>query len=318
MGMQPHFLDFEKPIVDLQSKIEALRETELGANFDIAAEIERLEKKQEHLTHTIFNNLNTWQVVQLSRHSERPRFNFYLTHLFTEFDLLAGDRHFKDDKAILGGMGRLNNIPVMVIGHQKGSTTQEKILHNFGMPKPEGYRKALRLIRLAEQFHLPIISFIDTPGAYPGMDAEARNQSEAIALNLQVLSEVKTPVISVVIGEGGSGGALAIGVSDITLMFQYSIYSVISPEGCASILWRDAAKASEAAEAMGVTADRLFELGLIDEVIPEPLGGAHRDPNFMVNTLKSSLINHLTTLIHQPIDQLVENRYQGLLEIGRI
>lgn len=314
--MQTQFLDFEKPIIELQTKIEALRDTKVHGDFDIEAEITRLVQKQEALTASIFKQLNTWQIVQLARHPERPRFLDYLAGLITEFDELAGDRHFSDDKSIIGGIGYIEREAVMVIGHQKGKTTEEKIHHNFGMPKPEGYRKALRLMRLAEKFNLPIITFIDTPGAYPGIEAEARNQSEAIAKNLQVLSELKTPIISLVIGEGGSGGALAIGVSDVTLMLQYSIYSVISPEGCASILWRDAVKAPEAAEAMQLTAERLLTLKLIDEVLTEPVGGAHRNLEAITNTVRQSLIHHLRILKGRSMDELLADRYQRLLDVG--
>lgn len=311
------FLDFERPIVELQAKIDALRQTSTETELDLQTEIQWLEQKQKDLTVSLFRSLTSWHTVQIARHPERPRLLDYIEALFTDFDELAGDRHLRDDKAILGGIARFESQPVVVIGHQKGRSTKEKVFHNFGMPKPEGYRKALRLMNLAEQFNLPIMSFIDTPGAYPGIDAEQRNQSEAIARNLQVMSTLKIPIISTVIGEGGSGGALAIGVSDRMLMLQYSIYAVISPEGCASILWRDASLASEAAEAMNLTAPRLLELGLIDEVIPEPLGGAHRDPIQMVKKLKKSLTRHLNELNSIPRAQLVVQRYARFLKIGQ-
>jgi acetyl-CoA carboxylase carboxyl transferase subunit alpha len=314
--MQTNFLDFEQAVAELQAQIEALRKTDADKLVDLTTEIQQLEQKQHAMITEIFRSLNSWQVVQVARHPDRPHFRDYIQSILTDFDTLAGDRHLADDKAILGGIAYLEGQAVMVLGHQKGRTTKEKVTYNFGMPKPEGYRKALRLMQLAEQFNLPILSFVDTPGAYPGVDAEQRNQSEAIARNLQALAVLKTPIISIVIGEGGSGGALAIGIGDRTLMLQYAIYSVISPEGCASILWRDAAKAAEAAEVMGLTATQLLKLGLIDERIEEPLGGAHRDPAQMMKTLKTALIRHLQELRAVPISQLTKNRYERLIHIG--
>lgn len=315
--MTLNFLEFERPIAELEAKIEELRLVGTDSEINISEEIKRLEQKSRDLTRSIFSSLNDWQVVQLARHPQRPYTLDYLQHIFTDFDELHGDRHFADDMALMGGIARLDDQPVMVIGHQKGRSTKEKVLRNFGMPRPEGYRKALRLMELAERYKLPILTFIDTPGAYPGIDAEERNQSEAIAYNLQVMSCLKTPIIATVIGEGGSGGALAIGVGDRTLMLQYSVYSVISPEGCASILWKSAEKASEAAKAMGMAAERLKSFGLIDEVIEEPLGGAHRDIPLMAERLKQVLVKNLSTLQAQSIDQVVEQRYDRWLAVGK-
>lgn len=315
--MQTSFLDFEQPVAELQAKIEALRQTSADTAIDLQAEIDQLEQKQQDMIAKLFRSLSSWQVVQVARHPDRPRLLDYIQGIFTDFDYLAGDRHFGDDRSILGGIAYLDQQAVVVLGHQKGRTTKEKVYHNFGMPKPEGYRKALRLMTLAEQFNLPLITLIDTPGAYPGVDAEQRNQSEAIARNLQCMSELKTPIISTIIGEGGSGGALAIGVSDRILMLQYAVYSVISPEGCASILWRDAVKAPEAAEAMGLTASKLMELGLLDEIIQEPIGGAHRDPIATIEVVKQTLIRHLNELKLMPITQLTTQRYTRLLDVGR-
>lgn len=315
--MTLNFLEFERPIAELEAKIEELRLVGTDSEINISEEIKRLEQKSRDLTRSIFSSLNDWQVVQLARHPQRPYTFDYLQHIFTDFDELHGDRHFADDMALMGGIARLDDQPVMVIGHQKGRSTKEKVLRNFGMPRPEGYRKALRLMKLAERYKLPILTFIDTPGAYPGIDAEERNQSEAIAYNLQVMSRLKTPIIATVIGEGGSGGALAIGVGDRTLMLQYSVYSVISPEGCASILWKSAEKASEAAKAMGMAAERLKSFGLIDEVIEEPLGGAHRDIPLMAERLKQALVKNLSTFQAQSIDQVVEQRYHRWLAIGK-
>jgi len=315
--MALNFLDFERPIAELEAKIEELRLVGTDTEINISDEIKRLEQKSRDLTRSIFSSLNAWQVVQLARHPQRPYTRDYIENIFTEFDELQGDRHFSDDKSIIGGVARLEGQPVMIIGHQKGRSTKEKVLRNFGMPRPEGYRKALRLMELAERYKLPILTFIDTPGAYPGIDAEARNQSEAIARNLQVMATLKTPIIVTVIGEGGSGGALAVGVGDRTLMLQYSVYSVISPEGCASILWKSAEKAPEAAEAMGMAAERLLSLGLIDEVVEEPLGGAHRDISAMAQQLKQNLLKHLAVLKAQSIEQVLDQRYARWLAVGR-
>lgn len=315
--MNLNFLDFEQPIAELDAKIEELRLVGNDSHINVSEEIKKLEQKSKELTQTIFNSLNSWQVVQLARHPQRPHTLDYLTRIFTDFDELHGDRHFSDDPAIIGGLARLDEQAVMVIGQEKGRTTKEKLRRNFAMPRPEGYRKALRLMEMAERFKLPIITFIDTPGAYPGIDAEERGQSEAIARNLQVMSQLKVPIISVVIGEGGSGGALAIGVGDRVLMLQYSVYSVISPEGCASILWKSADKAPEAAEAMGMAANRLLRLGLIDMVIEEPLGGAHRNIDTMAQKIKQALLNNLTELQNYSPDKLVDLRYQRWVGIGQ-
>ncbi|MGB1322649.1 MAG: acetyl-CoA carboxylase carboxyl transferase subunit alpha, partial [Vibrio gallaecicus] len=314
-----NFLEFEKPIAELEAKIEALRDVSRHGGdtaVDLDKEIAQLEKKSLELKQKVFSDLGAWQVAQLARHPQRPYTLDYLEHAFTEFEELAGDRAFADDKAIVGGMARLNGRPVMVIGHQKGRETKEKVKRNFGMPKPEGYRKALRLMETAERFNMPIITFIDTAGAYPGVDAEERGQSEAIAKNLKVMAGLKVPVICNVVGEGGSGGALAIGVGDYVNMLQYSTYSVISPEGCASILWRDSDKAPQAAEAMGLIAPRLKELELIDEIIPEPLGGAHRDPIQMAENMKATLVKQLEELEQFDNDDLLERRYQRLMSYG--
>lgn len=314
--MNPNFLDFEQPIADLQAKIEELRLVGNDNALNISEEIARLQDKSLSLTASIFGNLSSWQIAQLARHPRRPYTLDYIEHIFTEFEELHGDRHFSDDFAIVGGMARLDGEPVMVIGHQKGRDVREKVRRNFGMPRPEGYRKACRLMELAERFKLPILTFIDTPGAYPGIDAEERNQSEAIAWNLRVMSRLKTPIIATVIGEGGSGGALAIGVCDRLNMLQYSTYSVISPEGCASILWRTAEKAPDAAEAMGITAARLKDLGIVDEVIKEPLGGAHRDPAFTAEAVRQQLAGQLDVLRGLDTDTLLERRYSRLMSYG--
>ncbi|GMM88270.1 MULTISPECIES: acetyl-CoA carboxylase carboxyl transferase subunit alpha [Vibrio] len=317
--MSLNFLEFEKPIAELEAKIEALRDVSRhggDAAVDLDKEIEQLEKKSLELKQKIFSDLGAWQVAQLARHPQRPYTLDYLENVFTEFEELAGDRAYADDKAIVGGMARLNGRPVMVIGHQKGRETKEKVIRNFGMPKPEGYRKALRLMETAERFNMPIITFIDTAGAYPGVGAEERGQSEAIAKNLKVMAGLTVPVICNVVGEGGSGGALAIGVGDYVNMLQYSTYSVISPEGCASILWRDSDKAPQAAEAMGLIAPRLKELELIDEIIPEPLGGAHRDPIQMAENMKATLVKQLEELEQFDNDTLLERRYQRLMSYG--
>ncbi len=314
--MNVNFLDFEQPIAELQAKIEELRLVGDDHEVNIGEEISRLEEKSKTLTEQIFTNLNAWQVSQLARHPQRPYFLDYVAHIFTDFEELHGDRHYGDDQAIIGGMARLDGEAVMLIGHQKGRDTNEKIKRNFGMPRPEGYRKAMRLMQMAERFKLPVLTFIDTPGAYPGVGAEERGQSEAIARNLFVMSNLKTPIICTVVGEGGSGGALAIGVGDQVQMLQYSTYSVISPEGCASILWKSADKASDAAEVMGITAERLKELNLIDRVIPEPLGGAHRDVDAMTTTLGAALRESVTQLSEVPLDQLLSDRYQRLMQFG--
>lgn len=317
--MSLNFLDFEQPIAELEAKIDSLRSVNRqneDLDFDLDDEIRRLQDKSVELTRKIFADLGAWQIAQLARHPRRPYTLDYIDQIFTEFDELAGDRAYADDKAIVGGIARLEGRPVMVIGHQKGRETKEKIRRNFGMPAPEGYRKALRLMKMAERFKLPIITFIDTPGAYPGVGAEERGQSEAIARNLKDMSMLTVPVICTVIGEGGSGGALAIGVGDKVNMLQYSTYSVISPEGCASILWKSADKAPLAAEAMGITAPRLHELGLIDSVIGEPLGGAHRDMAAMSAALKAQLQQDLQDLDVLDENMLLERRYQRLMNYG--
>ncbi len=314
--MNPNFLDFEQPIADLQAKIEELRLVGNDNSLNIGDEISRLQDKSESLTESIFGNLTSWQIARLARHPQRPYTLDYIKHLFTEFEELHGDRHFSDDAAIVGGTARLNGEPVMIIGHQKGREVREKVRRNFGMPRPEGYRKACRLMELAERFKMPILTFIDTPGAYPGIDAEERNQSEAIAWNLRVMARLKTPIIATVIGEGGSGGALAIGVCDQLNMLQYSTYAVISPEGCASILWRTAEKAPEAAEAMGVTAERLKDLGIVDQVIAEPLGGAHRNPVATAASVREALTAQLEMLKGLDTDALLARRYERLMSYG--
>ncbi len=315
--MKITFLDFEQPIAELETKIEELRFVQDDSAVDISEEIDRLQKKNLGLTKEIYSKLNAWQISQVARHPQRPYALDYIQHLFTDFEELHGDRAFADDHAIVGGLARFNGQPVMIIGHQKGRDTKEKIFRNFGMPRPEGYRKALRLMRLAEKFGLPIFTFIDTPGAYPGIGAEERGQSEAIGRNLYVMAELKVPVICTVIGEGGSGGALAIAVGDMLLMLQYSTYSVISPEGCASILWKSADKAPEAAETLGITATRLKTLGLVDRVIPEPLGGAHRDYHAMLRSLKSALQESLSQIQSKSLDAMLKSRYERLMNYGK-
>ena len=311
------YLDFELPIAELEAKIESLKAVaEQDDKINLDDEIKRLEKKAQELTKKTFANLDAWQTSKMARHPNRPYTLDYIDHIFTEFDELAGDRAFADDKAIVGGIARLEGRPVMVIGHQKGRSTKEKVMRNFGMPAPEGYRKALRLMEMAERFNLPIITFIDTPGAYPGIGAEERGQAEAIARNLREMSQLKVPVICTVIGEGGSGGALAIGVGDKVNMLQYSTYSVISPEGCASILWKSAEKASTAAEVMGLTAQRLKELKLIDEIVAEPLGGAHRDYAKMAENLKQRILTDLHELDNLDKEALLHRRYQRLMSHG--
>jgi len=310
--MNPNYLDFEQPIADLEAKIEELRMVGNDTDINITDEITRLKKKSISLTESIFSDLKSWDVARLARHPRRPYTWDYIEMMFDDFDELHGDRVYADDQAIVGGTARLNNQPVMIIGHQKGREVKEKVRRNFGMPRPEGYRKALRLMETAERFKMPILTFIDTPGAYPGIGAEERGQSEAIAFNLAVMSRLKTPIICNVIGEGGSGGALAIGVGDQLNMLQYSTFAVISPEGCASILWKSADYASQAAEAMGVTAQRLKELGVADNIIPEPLGGAHRNPEEMAESLKAQLVQSLEELGRLPMDDLIARRYERL------
>ena len=315
--MKTTFLDFEQPIAELEQRIEELRYVQDDSAVDISEEIERLTKKNQTLTKDIYAKLTPWQVAQVARHPQRPYMLDYVGMIFTHFEELHGDRAFADDAAIVGGLARFNGEPCMVIGHQKGRDTKEKILRNFGMPKPEGYRKALRLMKLAEKFALPVFTFVDTPGAYPGVDAEERGQSEAIGRNLYVMSGLRTPVIATVIGEGGSGGALAIAVGDITIMLQYATYSVISPEGCASILWRSSEKAPDAADALGITASRLKALALIDKVVSEPLGGAHRDPQAAAISLKKVLVEALRQLENKKPRELVEERLERLMSYGK-
>jgi acetyl-CoA carboxylase carboxyl transferase subunit alpha len=315
--MKTTFLDFEQPISELESKIEELRFVQDDSALDISEEIRRLAKKSQKLTEDTYAKLSSWQISQVARHPQRPYTLDYISGLFTDFQELHGDRGFADDPAIVGGIARFNGETVMVIGHQKGRDVKERQYRNFGMPRPEGYRKALRLMRMAEKFQIPILTFIDTPGAYPGIGAEERGQSEAIARNLYVMAELKTPIVCTVIGEGGSGGALAIGVGDRTLILQYSTYSVISPEGCASILWKSADKASVAAETLGITAERLLSLELVDKIVPEPLGGAHRDWDGMYTNIRKALADTLAEVRHQPLDSLLNNRYQRLMAYGR-
>jgi acetyl-CoA carboxylase carboxyl transferase subunit alpha len=310
------FLDFEQPIAELEAKIDELKFVASDDEVNVGEEIARLRAQSLALTTSIFANLSTWQVAQLARHPQRPYTLDYVAALCDEFHELHGDRMYADDHAIVGGFARLEGRPVMLIGHQKGRDTKERVRRNYGMPKPEGYRKALRLMKLAERFRMPLVTLIDTPGAYPGVGSEERNQSEAIARNLFEMATLKVPVISVVIGEGGSGGALAIGVCDRLIMLQYSVYSVISPEGCASILWKSADKKELAAEAMGITAERLDKLGLVDEIVREPLGGAHRDPRAMASDLKAVLLRHLHEVEQWPEDQLLERRYARLRAQG--
>jgi acetyl-CoA carboxylase carboxyl transferase subunit alpha len=315
--MDLKFLDFEQPIAELEAKIDELRFVGDDSEINISDEIERLKEKSEELTRSIFSSLSAWQVAQLARHPLRPYTLDYLEVIAPDFQELHGDRMYADDPAIVGGIGRLDGKPVMFIGQQKGRDTKSRVRRNYGMPKPEGYRKALRLMRMAERFRLPIVTFIDTPGAYPGLDAEERGQSEAIARNLFEMARLRVPVVCVVIGEGGSGGALAIGIGDRLIMLQYSVYSVISPEGCASILWKSAEKAELAAEAMGITAPRLQELGLVDEVLKEPLGGAHRDPRAMAESLQSALIGALRELEVPDTAELLKRRHARLQSFGR-
>jgi acetyl-CoA carboxylase carboxyl transferase subunit alpha len=314
--MNLNYLDFEQPIAELEQKIEELRFATSGSGVNLTEEIDRLQLKSRELTEQIFSRLTPWQVAQLARHPQRPYALDYITTLFSDWEELHGDRHYSDDPSIVSGMARLDGRAVVVVGQQKGRDAKERVYRNFGMPKPEGYRKAIRLMKMAEKFNLPVLTFIDTPGAYPGIGAEERNQSEAIAHNLFELSKLRTPVLATIIGEGGSGGALAIGVADHVMMLQYSIYSVISPEGCASILFKNASRASEAAEAMRITASNLYEHRLIDEIVPEPLGGAHRDAAAMMNALKQKLAGNLERLCRVPMQKLLETRYQRLMDYG--
>ena len=315
--MTLHYLEFEKPLQQLASKVEELEQAHKNnPKLNILKEVKQLQNKTDDLLHEIYDQLTPWQISQISRHPQRPYTSDYIEHIFTNFQELHGDRAFADDPAIIGGLADFEGEPVMVIGQQKGRDTKERQYRNFGMPRPEGYRKALRLFRLAEKFNLPLITLIDTPGAYPGIGAEERGQSEAIAKNLYAMTELKTPSIGVVIGEGGSGGALALGVVDHLMMLQYSTYSVISPEGCASILYKDAKKADTAAQSLGITADHLKKVGLADEVVPEPLGGAHRNKEAMMESVRQSLIKQLSRLKKQPIDILLSTRYQRLMSYG--
>jgi acetyl-CoA carboxylase carboxyl transferase subunit alpha len=315
--VNPNYLDFEQPIAELQEKIDELRNVGTDNALNLEEEIQRLQAKMQQKVESIFNNLDAWQVSQLSRHPLRPYTLDYVDLMFDEFHELHGDRAFADDHAIVGGLARFRGRAVMLIGHQKGRDTKAKVFRNFGMPRPEGYRKALRLLKMAERFSLPVLTFIDTPGAYPGVGAEERGQSEAIARNLAEMSKLATPIICTIVGEGGSGGALAIGVGDRVNMLQYSTYSVISPEGCASILWKDAANAKEAAAALGITSDRLLSLGLVDQVIPEPLGGAHKDPQAVADNIAACLEKQLKELDKLSRDELLEKRYARLLSFGR-
>ena len=315
--MDLKFLDFEQPIAELEAKIDELRYVGDDSEININEEVARLKDKSESLTKSIFSKLSPWQVARVARHESRPYTQDYLDIIAPDFQELHGDRMYADDPAIIGGIGRIDGRAVMFIGHQKGRDTKERVRRNYGMPKPEGYRKAQRLMRMAEKFSLPIVTFIDTPGAYPGVGAEERGQSEAIAYSLYLMAGLKTPIISLVIGEGGSGGALAIGVGDKLLMLQYSIYSVISPEGCASILWKSADKAEDAAEAMRITADNLNDFGLVDEVLPEPLGGAHRNPQTMAEVIRNALLSSLDELTQMSTEQLLENRQQRLASFGQ-
>jgi len=311
------FLEFEQSISDLEAKIEELRFVQDDSAVDISEEIARLQKKSNALTKDIYAKLTPWQMAQVARHPQRPFTLDYISALFTDFQELHGDRSYADDPSIVGGLARFNGQSVMVIGQQKGRDTKEKILRNFGMPRPEGYRKAMRLMRLAEKFGIPVLTFVDTPGAYPGIGAEERGQSEAIGRNLYVMAELKVPIICTIIGEGGSGGALALAVGDIVMMLQYAIYSVISPEGCASILWKSADKAPEAAETLGITANRLKTLGLIDKIINEPLGGAHRDHAAMAQNLKKALQDALRSFTNKGIDELIKARFDRLMDYGK-
>jgi acetyl-CoA carboxylase carboxyl transferase subunit alpha len=315
--MKTTFLDFEQPIAELEAKIEELRYVQDDSAVDISEEISRLQKKSGTLTRDIYAKLSAWQISQVARHPQRPYSLDYFQNLFSDFEELQGDRLFAEDPSVIGGLARFGSQSVMVIGHQKGRDTKDKLYRNFGMPKPEGYRKALRLMKLAEKFGVPVMTFVDTPGAYPGVGAEERGQSEAIGRNLYAMAELRVPIVVTIIGEGGSGGALAIAVGDVMLMLQYSIYSVISPEGCASILWKSADKAPDAAETLGITANRLKTLGLVDRVVAEPPGGAHRDPTAIMQTLRKSLMDALSEAQEKPIDALVEARFERLMAHGK-
>jgi acetyl-CoA carboxylase carboxyl transferase subunit alpha len=314
--MNLNYLDFEQPIAELEAKIEELQFIGNTSDINIADEIAKLREKSTKLTESIYAKLTAWDVVKIARHPQRPYASDYISRVFTDFDELHGDRHFGDDRAIIAGVARLNGKPVMVVAEEKGRTVPEKVMRNFGMPKPEGYRKALRLMEMAERFKLPVLTLIDTPGAYPGIDSEERGISESIAQNLAVMSRLRTPIICTVIGEGSSGGALAIGVGDQLNMLQYSTYFVISPEGCANIIWKTVAKAPEAAQAMGVTSKILQDLGIVDETIPEPLGGAHRDLDAMATKLRERLTAQVEKLSKEPLDALLERRYQRLMSYG--
>ncbi|MFM1895558.1 MAG: hypothetical protein RLZZ385_632 [Pseudomonadota bacterium] len=314
--MDPNFLEFEQSIAELEVKINELRMVGTDNDLNITEEIQKLQEKSTKLTEKIYASLTPWQIAQVARHPMRPYTLDYIRHIFTDFDELHGDRYFADDLALIGGIGRLDDKPVMIIGHQKGRGTKEKVRHNFGMPRPEGYRKARRLVKLAERFRLPVLTFIDTPGAYPGMDSEERGINEAIAENMAMMSEVRTPLIATVTGEANSGGAIAIGVSDYLNMLQYSTYTVITPEGCATILWKSAEYASAAAEAMGVTSKRLEELGIVDKTIPEPLGGAHRNVAQAAANIKATLVDQLARLQAMDLDDLVGRRYKRLMGYG--
>ena len=316
--MNPNYLDFEQPIAELDERIQALRHSTDTSGINVREEVKSLEGKRNNLLESVYNKLTPWQVAQIARHPQRPYTLDYIEHIFTDFEELHGDRMFADDAAIVGGLGKLDGRPVVVIGHQKGRDTKQKLKRNFGMPRPEGYRKAQRLAQMAERFKLPVITFVDTPGAYPGIDAEARGQSEAIASSLLLFAELKTPVITTVIGEGGSGGALAIGVCDYLAMLQFSTYSVISPEGCASILWKSAERAPDAAEAMAITAQRLHELKLVDEVIAEPMGGCHRDPVKIAKSIKKMLLKQLDNYSALPEQALLQARYTRLKSFGQL
>jgi acetyl-CoA carboxylase carboxyl transferase subunit alpha len=315
--MKQTFLEFEQPIAELEAKIEELRYVQDDSALDISEEINRLQKKSNSLTKEIYGKLNSWQISQVARHPQRPYTLDYIHNIFTDFQELHGDRAFADDASMVGGLARFSNQTVMVIGHQKGHDTKEKLLRNFGMPRPEGYRKALRLMRLAEKFGIPVLTFVDTPGAYPGVGAEERGQSEAIGRNLYVMAELRVPIVVTIIGEGGSGGALAIAVGDTVLMLQYATYSVISPEGCASILWKSAEKAPDAAEGLGITANRLKTLGLVDKIVAEPLGGAHRDPQTVMQTLRKTLQDALKQVQEQPLEDLLQARFTRLMDFGK-
>ncbi|HAN29861.1 MAG TPA: acetyl-CoA carboxylase carboxyl transferase subunit alpha [Halieaceae bacterium] len=314
--MNPNYLDFEQPIAELEVKIEELQLVGTDADINISEEIRTLREKSAKLTEKIYANLSPWDIVKVARHPRRPYTLDYISRLFTDFDELHGDRHFGDDRAIVGGTARLNGRPVVVIGQEKGRAVKDKVLRNFGMPKPEGYRKALRLMSMAERFKMPVITLIDTPGAYPGIDSEERGISEAIAQNLAVMSRLATPIICVVIGEGSSGGALGIGVGDHLAMLQYATYFVISPEGCANIIWKSTANAPEAAAAMGVTSKVLQELGIVDATIPEPMGGAHRNVDLMAERIQAHLIKELDRLEQSPVEEMLERRYERLMSYG--